>query len=127
MKMLRNWLRKLRQRFKNYRFVVSWRLESGEIIYFKHSFGGGIWAARNFNDARKFKSYEEAREAADLGNSALIKSNPMRALEGSKVRARIHSASGFYIGEMRPQQTLWIGTGIPTMSQHLTARSPRRT
>ena len=103
MRMLRKWLRKLRQGFKDYRFVVSWRLEGGEIIYFKHSLGGGIRATCNFNDARKFKSYKEAREAADLGNSALIKSNPMRALESSKVRARIHSAFGFYIGPMRPQ------------------------
>ena len=101
--MLKKWLRKLRQGFKDYRFVVSWQLETGEIVFFKRALAGGVWGVYYIEDARKFRSYSAAREAADLANAALIESNSMRALESSKVRARIHSASGSYIGPMRPQ------------------------
>ena len=101
--MLKKWLRKLRQGFKDYRFVVSWQLETGEIVFFKRALAGGVWGVYSIEDARKFRSYSAAREAADLANAALIESNSMRALESSKVRARIHSASGSYIGPMRPQ------------------------
>ena len=96
--MLKKWLRKLRQGFKDYRFVVSWQLETGEIVFFKRALAGGVWGVYSIEDARKFRSYSAAREAADLANAALIESNSMRALESSKVRARIHSASGSYIG-----------------------------
>ena len=103
MRMLKKWLRKLRQGFKDYRFVVSWQLETGEIIYFKRAVADGVWGVHYIEDARKFRSYSAAREAADLVNarpafSAHLQSDPMIALKSSKVRARIHSASGSYIG-----------------------------
>ena len=103
MRMLKKWLRKLRQKLKNYKLVVSWQLETGEIVYFKRASVGGVWGVYYIEDAQRFRSYPAAREAADLTNAALIEANPMRALESRKVRTRIHSASDLFIGELPPQ------------------------